>query len=174
MKKYYLAIPSLLIFVFAFAYSDWSKKNRSHEQALLIEAQAKAVEESEAKARYQAEIQRKAKIASEEIARKKAEMETRNREEERYWNELNQELNTAISEREALTEKVYETTHFLFLEQERHIRAKESMERQNESERFLVQYVPEARANRDEIRNLLEKAENLTAARKANANPKTK
>ncbi len=165
MKKHYLGIPALVILVFAFYYADWSAREKSFQETQQRAAAEAAAEEAKAKLEYQAEIQRKAKAAAEAKALKLAEKRAREETEEKHWIAINQELDTANKLREELTDKVYETTNLLYLEQERRIRREESFKRALDEKRSLAQYLPEAESNRIKIAQILQRAESLSAAR---------
>ena len=171
MKIIYLGIPSIIMIAFAFVYVDWAETARTLAEAERVAALAREKSEAEAKARYQEEMREKARRVVAEKARQRAEKEAQDRAEEAHWREVNESLGEAIARRETLTESVYDRSRALYLEQERHLRAKESLERQGESERFLNAFLPEARSNRQRLQTLLGKAESLSLARLAPETP---
>ncbi len=165
MKRFYLGVPTALLIAFTFVFVNWSTDFKMRQKAEEAAIQAAAIEDAQVKRLYQEEMQRKAREASEARAQELAEKKRRDELEEQQWIELNQRLDTALQERGALTEKIYETTNLLYLEQERHLRVTDSLERRKSAEKFLAEYVPKAESNRNHILKLLAKAERLKSAR---------
>ncbi len=173
MNRFYLGIPTALLIAFTFVFVNWSAEFKEQQKAEEAAALAAAAEDARFKRLYQEEMQRKAREAAEARVLELVEKKRRDELEEQQWIELNQKLDTALKERGTLTEKIYETTNLLYLEQERHLRITDSLERRKSAEKFLAEYVPEAESNRNNILKLLAKAERLKSAREVAMNPKT-